>query len=156
LFSTDDWVELHSGQTIAEIFVQHGESRFRTLETEAVRLAALGAASVVDLGGGAILSTTNRERIRESGAIVWLKANADVLWQRVQADPRTAQSRPPLTTAGGLDEMRSIVVERESLYAACADYEIDTGALLPHEIARRVASRFALVDKQKRNLSARG
>lgn len=147
LFSSDSWTESQSGQSISEIFAQQGESRFRDWETDAIRVAAQGPSVVVDLGGGAVLRAENRQ-ILAQGAVVWLFASAEVLWQRVSADPRTLNSRPRLTESEGLEEMRSILAERESLYAACADYEIDTSLLSPEEVARRIVARYPAVDKQ--------
>jgi shikimate kinase len=75
-------------------------------------------------------------------------ASPEILWQRVSADPRSLDSRPPLSDAEGLEEMRSVLAARESLYADCADYEIDTSQLWPEEVARRIVARFPIVDKQ--------
>jgi shikimate kinase len=70
LFSSDAWTECQSGKSISEIFAQDGESRFREWETEAIRVAAQGAPSVVDLGGGAVLRAENRVVLTQ-GAVVW-------------------------------------------------------------------------------------
>lgn len=155
LFSTDEWIRGESSRTIVEIFAQSGEEAFRDWESRALSVAATFPAAVVDLGGGAILRAENRELIRRSGSVVWLLADPQQLWERVSADPQSASARPALTDSPGIEEMRRIVADRESLYAACADYEIDTTLLSPDEVARRIVARFPLVDKRNRGTADR-
>lgn len=57
---TDADVEIRTGTTISEIFVDHGEARFRELEKEAVRTALQEHEGVLALGGGAILDPETR------------------------------------------------------------------------------------------------
>ncbi len=149
LIATDDWIQTETGKTIAEIFAGDGEGRFRELETAALDKAAQCRSAVVDLGGGAILPEANRQRIRQTGKTVWLFAPAEVLWRRISSDPRSAGTRPPLTAEEGLEEVGLVLEQRDSIYAACADYEIDTGALSADEVAHRVVAWFGTVDMCK-------
>src|SRR3989442_16029099 len=49
---TDDMIVAHAGRSIAEIFRQAGEERFRQLEAEALQLLALKSGDVIATGGG--------------------------------------------------------------------------------------------------------
>lgn len=173
LIAVDDEVQRTAGQTIAEIFQMRGEADFRDLEAKTLAQAVCSPAAVLDLGGGAILSESNRHLIRQTGKAVWLFADPAILWERVNSDPRSVMTRPPLLRSSGqlrreitnltceandaliagpepegLAELRQVVLQREAIYAACADYEIDTGALSVEEIARRVVAWFSSVDKR--------
>ncbi len=156
LWSTDDAIQAATGNSITELFQTLGEDGFRELETDALAKAANSSDAIVDLGGGAILRESNRCLIRETGKAVWLFADAEILWKRVCDDPRSANTRPPLKVSvegtqasNGLDEIRQLLRERESFYAACADYEIDTGPLSVDEVARRIVAWFDTVDKSR-------
>jgi shikimate kinase len=155
LFASDEWIQAQTGRTISQLFAERGEEPFRELEQAAVEQSTRLPAAVVDLGGGAVLRDANRRRIREHGWVVWLFASPEVLWERVTADRQSGNTRPPLTELDGLDEMRSIVAQRQSIYADCADYEIDTEAISPDEVARRVVAWFATVDKRNSRAAAR-
>jgi len=68
---------------------------------------------------------------------VWLSADVETLWQRVQADDATAQRRPPLTV-GGRAEMEEIIQLRETLYRQCADSVVETAGRAPNDIAAEI------------------
>src|SRR5689334_17632427 len=104
-----------AGKTIAEIFAQQGESKFRDLETQAVREASGLAEHVIALGGGAPIRGENREIIKSAGhRVIYLRCEPDVLFKRIQADPETAAARPHLTPYGGSEaEIRKVLSERE-------------------------------------------
>jgi shikimate kinase len=61
---TDVEVERTAGKTVREIFVDDGETAFRGLEEAAVGDALASVSGVVALGGGAIVSSSTRERLR--------------------------------------------------------------------------------------------
>jgi shikimate kinase len=156
LWENDSVIQAQTGRTIAEIFESQGEAAFRRWESETLASAVRSPWAVIDLGGGAVLSEDNRRLMCDSGKVVWLRAPAEVLGQRIRHDPLSATTRPPLTAAGrnghtenGLEEIRHVLAARESIYAACADYEIDTSTLSPDEVARRVVAWFCSVDKTK-------
>jgi shikimate kinase len=132
-----DWVdadveiELRAGKSIAAIFADDGEHAFRDLETAELRRLLRRKQTVMALGGGVVLKKLNRLLLRSAadsggGKIIWLKADPETLWQRIQTDPATAARRPNLTVAGGVEEVRTLLAEREPLYRHCADFEIGT------------------------------
>jgi shikimate kinase len=128
---TDELVARAAGKSIREIFEQDGEQRFRDLEAQAVRQACALQDHVIALGGGAVLREENRRTIKESNLkCVYLRCDPQVLLQRIQSDPQTAATRPPLThLAGGIDEIRSLLAEREPLYREVMTAELDVTSL---------------------------
>jgi shikimate kinase len=123
----DERIVAAAGMSIREIFAHHGESGFRKLETahllDVVRLQD----HVLSLGGGAVLAEENRWAIKASEhVVVYLKADAETLHRRIVADPATAASRPGLTHLGGnVDEVRTLLAQREPLYQELKHIELD-------------------------------
>lgn len=116
----DAEIEQAAGKSIAAIFADDGEERFRDLEFEALKrqmgLIRAGGARVVALGGGAFVSERNRERIDECGLSIWLEVPVEKLWSRV-----AEESHRPLAKSRSAFERR--YAEREPLYAR-ADFRI--------------------------------
>src|SRR5262249_41102457 len=118
-----DWVdadveiELRAGKSIAAIFADDGEAAFRDLESAVLAKLIQRDQTVLALGGGAILREKNRELLLETASdhckIVWLRASPETLWDRIQADRTTAARRPNLTAAGGVEEVRRLLTQRE-------------------------------------------
>jgi shikimate kinase len=69
--------------------------------------------AVLATGGGAFMSEETRERCREQGVSVWLKADVPVLIERV----RKKGNRPLLNSPDPEGALRRILAEREPIYA---------------------------------------
>ncbi len=157
---TDDLIVRQAGRDIARIFVDEGEPGFRQREAAVIAEVAAQIASaapadrlavptfVVSSGGGAVLDPANTAALRRVAVVILLRASAEALHRRIAADAGTPASRPPLTTAGGLEEVRTLLARREPAYAAAAEAEIDTEQLDPAAVAtaaidhwRRLAGR---------------
>jgi shikimate kinase len=139
----DDELEKRYGQSIRAIFAAEGEAGFR--EKEAALLAELCGRlhHVIATGGGVVLREANRQRLRASGRVVWLTADIETLWRRLQADDSTAERRPALTI-GGREEIAEVLRVREPLYRSCADHVIETAGRSPEEIAAEIVRTFPL------------
>ncbi len=123
---TDLLIEDREGRTIAAIFEQDGEPYFRKIESEVIDDLASGTPKVISVGGGAVAGEHNRKRLKGLGTVVWLRAAPEELYRRVVADRKCAASRPPLSTADALTEVRMLLAERSGSYEELADVEIDT------------------------------
>ncbi|QDT06512.1 Shikimate kinase 2 [Rubripirellula lacrimiformis] len=134
----DDVIEAAAGKSIRQIFAVGGESHFRDLETEALRLVAAGPKSIISLGGGAILRPENRTLIASTGQCIWLDATADEICNRVLADASTAERRPALTALSQREEITRLLAEREDLYRASSDYHVDTSGKSIDEVASEI------------------
>jgi shikimate kinase len=127
LVDTDQLIVKKAGKSIAEIFEQDGEQRFRDLETEVVKEVAKLQDVVISLGGGAVVREENRQALKEAGhKIVYLKCDPEVLHQRIQADAATSMMRPNLTNLfGGQAEIEHVLGEREPIYRSLMTAELD-------------------------------
>jgi len=109
----DAEIEKAANLTISEIFEHYGEEHFREGERRVVaRLLASGPA-VLATGGGAFINEETRERCKQAGVSVWLKAEPSVLIERV----RKKGNRPLLDDADPEGVIRRLLREREPIYA---------------------------------------
>ena len=83
-----------------------------------------------------ILRDENRALLKR-GIVVWLHAPADVLWQRLQEDPATAERRPDLAQ-GGLAEIEELLTLRAPLYEECNDLAVNTAGQSPAQVAEAI------------------
>lgn len=136
----DAVLEERAGQTIRQIFAAEGETGFRCKEAALLQELCELKDHVIATGGGVILREENRAALKR-GAVVWLRAPADVLWQRMQADATTSERRPNLAQ-GGLAEIEELLRVREPFYQASQDFTVDTSAQTPQKIAGMIAEWF--------------
>lgn len=130
----DQVLEEAAGCTIPQLFASEGEEGFRRLETDTLRQIGQWHSCVVCTGGGVVIRTGNWGVMRQ-GAVVWLAAPVELLLQRLQADPTP---RPLLATTDVNQRLRSLLEQREPLYAQ-ADLRIDqTANQCPEDVARAV------------------
>ena len=124
---TDDLVVKKAGKSIKDIFEQDGEQRFRQLESEAIKEAAKLDEHVIALGGGGATRSENVKILRDAGhKMIYLRCEPAELFRRIQLDPNTGTSRPPLTAkGGGIEEIAAVMAEREPAYRAAAQAELD-------------------------------
>jgi len=108
----DAEIERAANLSVSEIFQNYGEAHFREGERRVVaRLLADGPA-VLATGGGAFMSEETRERCRESGITIWLKAEPAVLMERV----RKKGNRPLLNSPNPENILKHLLAEREPIY----------------------------------------
>lgn len=137
----DDALEAEAGTTIAEFITNRGEPAFRDLETVILERLLAIEHGVLATGGGVVIREQNRYLLRRAGRpVVWLAAPADVLRDRLAADPSTAARRPALAGGDVLDEVAAAVAAREPLYRSAADAIIDVSTTPPTELVARIAA----------------
>lgn len=131
----DDRIVQRAGKSIKEIFEQDGEGRFRDLETEVIAEVSQLQEHVIGLGGGSLGREQNREMLRAAGhRIIYLRCDAGELTRRIHEDPKSAATRPSLTSlGGGLEEVRHMLSLREPIYRQVMHAELDVTALTPDE-----------------------
>jgi len=145
---SDEEIERAANRSVAEIFARDGESFFREKEAQVIRRLLSGRPCVLSTGGGAFLAEANRQAIAERGVSVWLKADADLLWQRVRHKP----TRPLLRVPDPKGTLRALLEAREPIYAladvtveARPDYSIDEMAA---QVIEALAARPGLMDRE--------
>jgi shikimate kinase len=133
---SDDEIVRAADRSIGEIFERDGEPFFRARETEVLARLLRGAPCVLSTGGGAFLAEANRRMIQEAGVSVWLRADLDLLWQRV----RHKTTRPLLRTPNPRETLRALHEARRPAYAE-ADVIVDSQPdLSVEDMARRVTA----------------
>ena len=120
---SDVEIERAANLTIAEIFERDGEPFFRERETQVIGRLLDGPAAVLSTGGGAFLRQENRQMISSKGISLWLRADLDLLWQRV----KHKSTRPLLRTGNPKATLAAIQDERDPVYAL-ADLSVDADA----------------------------
>ncbi|WP_176759551.1 shikimate kinase [Meinhardsimonia xiamenensis] len=113
---SDAEIERAANMSIAEIFARDGEAFFRDREAEVIARLLTGRPVILSTGGGAFLSERNRRVIEEKGVAVWLRADHDLLWNRV----RHKTTRPLLRTPDPRATLEKLAREREPAYARAA------------------------------------
>lgn len=136
---SDEEIVRAADRSIAEIFARDGEAFFRARETEVLSRLLKGDPVVLSTGGGAFLSETNRKLILEHGVSVWLKADLDLLWQRV----RHKTTRPLLHTANPRETLRTLYEARQPLYQLAEITVTASSELSVEDMARRVMDAMA-------------
>jgi len=146
VLDTDSLVEQRAGRTIAEIFAEQGEPAFRDAESRVIAELLCGKPCVVATGGGLPVRSANRELLKRSGRVVWLRASPETILRRMTGDPATQRTRPNLTTLPPLAEIVHVLNERDAIYRETADLEVDTDTLSLSEWAERIATWFRSSD----------
>jgi shikimate kinase len=124
----DRTIEQAEEMSIGELFRLRGEDFFRRRERELIGQLSRDRRLVIALGGGAVVDPANREIIRTTGILVYLRVPKELLMKRLQY----REDRPLLTDAGGsrLSEgdlrqrVEALLRTREPFYAK-ADLIVD-------------------------------
>ena len=93
----DREIEDAAGCTISEFFERFGEEEFRRGEQRVIQRILSGPPVVLATGGGAFMAEETRAAIAGNAVSLWLKADIDVLFERVsrrQGRPLLAQKDP--------------------------------------------------------------
>jgi shikimate kinase len=130
--------------SIAEIWATHGEPAWRAAEVQVTAELVAKPDMVIGLGGGTLMQPAAREAVTKAADTrrIYLKCDADVLFQRISADSQTAKTRPALTNlGGGIEEVRAVLAQREPVYEAVADKVFDVTHLSPPDAVRYIIER---------------
>jgi shikimate kinase len=130
-FDTDEMVCLKFGMPISEIFSAHGEKKFREAETEALQKVRSNQRAIIVAGGGIVLREGNIDLLKRLGAVVWLEADEETLFNRAWR-PR---NRPLLQGKNPRKAFAQMLQARLPLYAKVADIRVDTSVLTDEEVA---------------------
>jgi len=115
------------------IFAEKGEQAFREMERKEVETALANEPAVIVPGGGWAAQPGQLDGARASGYFVYLKARAEVAAGR--AEP--SGTRPVLMGGDPVDQMRTLLKERDSYYAK-ADATVLTEAKPAEKVADEI------------------
>jgi shikimate kinase len=129
----DDRIRHRFGVPIPEIFARHGETVFRTAESDELARCAELDGVVVATGGGAFCSEDNRQVIHDSGGVsVFL----DLPWSELELRLAGEHSDRPMWD--GSDQARHLFEQRLPHYRRAAVTVALDGNDSPDEVAERV------------------
>jgi shikimate kinase len=118
---SDQEIESVSRMTVPELFERYGETEFRALEQRVILRVLEHGPQVLSTGGGAFINAQTREAIASHSVSVWLKAELDLLMDRVSKK----QNRPLLKSPDPRAVLERLMAERYPVYAT-ADVTVST------------------------------
>lgn len=130
---SDEEVEKAAGMSIEDIFAAHGEADFRAGEVKVIARLLKEGGIVLGTGGGAFMNAETRGLIKQSAVSVWIKADFELLFQRVSR----RSNRPLLKTANPRETLQKLIDARYPTYAE-ADITITSRDVPQDQVASEV------------------
>jgi shikimate kinase len=137
---SDAEIERRTGVDVRYIFEKEGETRFREREREVIADLTALEGVVVATGGGVILDAANRERLANTGTVVYLETNIETLVRRTKA----AKTRPLLMNDDPRTVLERLMQVRRPLYEGAADLRIETTGRQVRAVAADIQQRLVL------------
>ncbi len=135
-------IERLNGLSVAEIIALYGQEGFRRMEQAALaQLLERKSLMVLATGGGIVSEPVTFDRVLSSFHTVWLKARPEEHMGRVR---KQGDLRPMADDRSAMDELRTILLSREPLYAR-ADAQVDTAGLTVEQALARLIEQVAPV-----------
>jgi XRE family aerobic/anaerobic benzoate catabolism transcriptional regulator len=128
-------IEQQNGLSTAEIIALYGQEGFRRMEQNTLtQLLARNEPIVLATGGGIVSEPLTFDRVLSSFYTVWLKAKPEEHMARVR---KQGDLRPMADDRSAMQELRTILLSREPLYARAAA-QVDTAGLTVEQAAERL------------------
>lgn len=136
---TDAVIVERIGKPISEMFVQEGETAFRTLERQVVAEQLRAGHGVLALGGGAVLAAETRELLGEHRVIA-----LDVDLGDGMRRTGMSTARPLLAGVNPRATFRALLADRAPLYAEVATVQVSTARRSPNQVVAQVLAGIGL------------
>ena len=131
----DQELEAQTGASVNLIFDVEGEAGFRARETRMLAKLAARSGVLVATGGGVVLRRRNRDVLRKSGLVVYLRTSVEQQLRRLGRD----RTRPLLQTPDRRERLIRLAEERDPLYKELANIEFPSRDRSPEASARALA-----------------
>ncbi len=142
---SDSEIAAAAGMSIPEIFATLGEPAFRDGERRVIARLLRERPGVLATGGGAFIEPRTRAEIKRAATSVWLRADLDLLWDRVRDRP----GRPLLQAPDPRAVLEDLSRRRSPVYAE-ADVIVDSRRGASHEaMAREIVAAVAARDRTR-------
>jgi len=109
----DAEIEAAAGNSIEELFRQHGEAEFRAGERRVIARLLEGEPHVLATGGGAFMDPATRSLVKARGISIWLNADLNTLVERVSR----RSNRPLLKNGDARQTLSDLMAVRNPVYA---------------------------------------
>ena len=137
---TDRWIEERAGKSVAAIFAEDGEDRFRAWETEACEALSEPRGSIIATGGWTLGPQQNREAMQRGGRVLCLWAEPDAILARLS----DKSDRPLLAGDDRAAKLRNLLKQREDVYRSFA-WQIDTTKMDVAEVMLHVMALYGSI-----------
>jgi shikimate kinase len=142
-FDTDHEIEKKTGVRVPLIFEIEGEAGFRDRETRVLTELAQRPGQVIATGGGIVLREENRNTLTNSGLVVYLRADPEMLYERTRRDT----NRPLLQVADPLGRLQALFLERDPLYRQVANLVIESHRGAVSVLVKKIELELSLCEK---------
>ncbi|MEO3997842.1 helix-turn-helix transcriptional regulator [Mesorhizobium sp. CAU 1732] len=116
-------IEASSGMPVNELMALYGQEGYRRLERQSLeRVAASQDAMVLAVAGGIVSEPDTFNYLVRNFHTIWLKASPQEHMNRVR---KQGDTRPMAGNPAAMDELKTILTSRESLYAR-SEAQVDT------------------------------
>ena len=146
LLDTDEIVASKFAMSIPEIFIKHGEDKFRKAEAEALRSLGTTEQAIIVTGGGIVMSEENIDLLKRLGVVVWLDGDEKTLFERARSG-----NRPLLQSENPRKAFAQILRARRPLYANTAHLRLDTSVFTDEEVAVAILSKLVILTSEPRS-----
>jgi shikimate kinase len=143
---SDHEIIARTGASIPLIFEIEGEEGFRKRESAMIDELSQLDGVVMATGGGAVLLEENRKVLKERGAVIYLYASLDQLFERTSRD----RNRPLLQTENPRARLEEIMTQREPIYQELADIIVHTDDRSVRSVVKELIVRLQKLEKFSR------
>lgn len=133
----DELICEEAGKSVNDIFQDDGEPAFRALETKVLEDVASRSGQIVGTGGGVVISPKNVRRMRETGILIYLKTDLNVLWERI----KHKKDRPLLKSDSPQETLQALLKVRSPLYEQASAIIVMTDGKTPKQVAEDIHRR---------------
>ena len=144
---TDIVIEKKKNMNISDIFEFYGENYFRELEQDIIiDIINNNKNTVISLGGGSFLNIEIREKIKKSCISIWLNANIDVIYNRIE----NSKNIRPLLSKTNKNDLEALLKKRSFIYKE-ADIKIETGNLNKNSLIEEILNKLKSLEHKYEN-----
>jgi len=146
---SDTLIEREAGSSIQGFVSKKGWDLFREMEKTVIKKIAKKDNLIIATGGGIVMDKENVSNLKRNGWIVWLKANPDVIEDRMRKEQGSGKLRPSLTGSDPIEEIEHVLSLRTPLYEKAADLTVDTSTYTPREVTDLIMKGLSLKSEGK-------
>jgi shikimate kinase len=145
-YDTDKLLEKRAGQSISQIFEDHGEEYFRDMETCLLQdMQSELDQAVLSTGGGMPIRDTNSELLKKLGFVIYLKASRETAVKRLRHD----RSRPLLKGDDLEERVDKLLSIRTPIYERAAHKIIVTDDKTINQIVTEIIDAWTVLIERK-------
>lgn len=139
VINLDEEIVKKTGVEIPAFVEKYGWNEFRDVESKLTKKFSKLKNVIINTGGGTILKEENAKCLKKNGIIILLNTEIATIKERI----KKSKDRPPLTDSkSAIDEIETVLKQREEKYNQAADYTIKTYHLSIEEVANEVIKVF--------------